>query len=345
MSDITIEFVEAYLSRRWGEKARVSVLKRFARGISRETWSVVAERNGVKEELVLRRDLDGNSIGTEPLRFEYDVYLRLQKSGVPVAPLLWWEDSEEWGAKTRPFYLRRLVDGAWDIPGYGDPGAAGAALRLAVAKEHISKLALVHGCDWRAFGFGDILPVPGSNADCARVAVERMFADLARFQFSPLPIFLEVKEWLLDHAPVAPRICLLKGTNGLGEEIFRDGKIVAMSDWEQTSLGDPASDLARTQDFTQSISIDGKEVWGLAQALDYYETLTGVRVPMSSIQYYGILTLVENIITLHHGAAPAAHGERLELRPTWLAAENIHVGQRYMLAAVTGRAPNTQWGT
>jgi aminoglycoside phosphotransferase (APT) family kinase protein len=235
--------------------------------------------------------------------------------------------------------MRRLVDGDWDIPGYADPDPRWDALRVEIGREHVRKLALVHGCDWRVQGFADILSIPASEADCAPAAIERAYDELAGFQFAPLPVLAEVREWLLDNAPAAPRISLLKGTNGRGEEIFHDGVIVAMSDWEQCSLGDPASDFSRNQEFIRDIEIDGAKVWGLDQALAYYAELTGVRVPQRSVAYYRVLTMVENIITLHHAALPIATGANLSVRLSWLATEAIHGGQKMMLAAASGRMP------
>jgi len=337
MVEITREFLESYLAERLGPLF-VGELERFGRGISRETWFIEGRHpDGRVEKLVLRRDLDGNSIGTGPLRLEYEVYRRLKSSDVPVAEVLWWEDHSRWVPDGRPFYLRRHVEGTWDVPDYQNPDPAFDQLRIDVGREHIRKLALVHGCDWRSLGFSDVLPTPENEGDCARVAVDRMYADLARFQFTPLPVITEVREWLLDNAPRAARISLLKGTNGRGEEIFRDGVIVAMSDWEQASLGDPACDFARSQEYLQDLVVDGRKVWGLEQALAYYEEVSGVGVERSSVEYYRVLTSVENTITLHHAAKPLAERASPSVRLAWLATEGVWGGQVRMMDAVSGR--------
>jgi len=336
MADITAEFVAAYLADKWGEPAQVEAAERHERGISRESWFITARRDtrGV-ERLVLRRDLEGNSVGPGPLRFEYDVYRKLQGTGVPIAEALWWEENNAWAPAGRPFYVRRLVDGSWRIPHYADPDPKYAPLRIEIGREHVRNLALVHQCDWRRHGFEEILPVPATESDCACVAIDRMYADLARFQFSPLPIVTEMREWLLDNAPAAPRICLLKGTNGLGEEVFRDNTIVAMSDWEQASLGDPAADFARTQDFFRDVLAEGRAIWGMRQALDFYAELTGVSIPLASVEYYRVLTIVENVISLHHGAVPIAERTDLSVRLSWLATEVVFIGHRVMLDALS----------
>jgi aminoglycoside phosphotransferase (APT) family kinase protein len=337
MSTLSADLIETYLAHKLGQPVKVEKIEAFPRGISRETWFIDASHDGRSEKFVVRRDPDGNSIGVKPLRFEYDVYARLQGSGVPVAEVLGWEEDNEWAQDGRPFYLRRQVEGTWDIPNYENPDPSFNKLRLEIGREHVRKLAIVHSCDWRELGFHEILPVPPSESECAGVAVERMFTDLKRLQFSPLPIIYEVKEWLLDNAPRAHRISLCKGTNGLGEEVFRDGVIVAMSDWEQAALGDGASDFARMQEFSQDVFIDGEQVWGISQALEYYEELTGIVIPLSSVQYYRVLAMVENAITLHNGARPIAERSNLSVRPAWLAIEVLHGMQRLMMAAMRGR--------
>ena len=47
-----------------------------------------------------------------------------------------------------------------------------------------------------------------------------------------------------------------KGTNGYGEEIFRDGRLVAMSDWELARIGDPAYDWAQIQGFVCDVVVN-----------------------------------------------------------------------------------------
>jgi hypothetical protein len=62
------------------------------------------------------------------------------------------------------------------------------------------------------------------------------------------PVIDEAISWLSENIPHdTPRISLLKGNNGVGEEIWRDGRIAALCDWELASLSDGALDLAFSQ--------------------------------------------------------------------------------------------------
>ncbi len=208
-----------------------------------------------------------------------------------------------------------------------------------MGREHVRKLALIHTCGWRALGFGDVFPVPDSPEDCPRTIIDSVEQDLAAFQIEPFPLFLEAREWLLDNPPSpAPRISLLKGTNGYGEEIFRDGEIVAMSDWELARLGDPAYDWAQLQDFAADVVVDGTLVWGLQPALDYYEEISGIHVEAASVAYYRKLYSLVMVMFCHNAAIPVVRGTDLMARLCWPSTEVLYRGQRMMAAMIgTGR--------
>lgn len=336
---------EAYLAYRMPDAAPVRVveLTRFARGVSRETWfaKIRCEGTGRDEELVVRRDLRGGSVCPTPLRREFEIYRRLGASAIPIAPVRWYEDSPDWLLDGREFYVREQVDGTWEVADLLDPDPAHDALRIEVSKEHVRKLALVHTCDWERLGFGEILDVPPDPAECATTAIDRLERTLSGFQLEPLPVVTEGIEWLRDHAPRdAPRVCLLKGTNGLGEEVFRAGEIVALSDWELASLGDPASDFAYLQDLVPGL-VTTMEVpwtrvpWGLTDALEYYEQVSGLRVTPERIAYYRVLNALEAVVFAHHAAVPLTEGTDLLARLAWVSTE-VQFWAQYLLASAAG---------
>jgi aminoglycoside phosphotransferase (APT) family kinase protein len=332
--------VERYLRARTGNAAVVvDAVVPHNRGISRETWSIRLSHEGdLPANLILRRDPPGNSIDTRSLRFEYEVYHRLAKTDVPVAQALWYEEATAGTPGGRDFYLREEADGSWDVPHARDQDPQWDEWRIALSKEHIACLATLHRCDWRLLGFGEILETPAAAGSCAQAAIARHFRDIAQFQITPFPVFTEVREWLLDNAPAAPSICLLKGTNGLGEEVFRGGRIVAMSDWEMCSLGDPASDFARTQDFLPTIVRDGRQLWGLEQALDHYKQLSGTRITPEAVDYYRVLNTLDSVSTLHHGILPIVAGTNLDARLSWLGTEMVHRCLKLLADAAAGRS-------
>lgn len=335
------ESLQAYLDHRWGKGAvRVHGLSRFQRGVSRETWGFDIENldgEGRPEQLILRRPIEGSVYIPRSIKWEYEIAARLAQTDIPVAHPLFYEDDPDLIFDDRPFFIRERVDGHWNVPGVVETGPEYDDLRIATSREMVAKLAMVHQIDWRALDFAAILEVPQNAQDCAPRAIRQAYRELAEIQFEPQPVLAEVREWLLDHAPLATKMVLLKGTNGLGEEVFRDGKIVALSDWEQCSIGDPAQDFARTQDLLPHIERGGKVIWSMRHALDYYEELTGTQVTEQAVDYYRLVGCLEGAVYFHSALQSVADGSDPNIRRAYLATELSHNFLRKLLDATYGR--------
>ena len=261
------------------------------------------------------------------------MYERLGHTNVPVAKVLFWEDDPDW--TDTPFYVRRKVDGNWNIPGFLDPDPSYDELRIAISKEHLSKLALVHQVDWKALGFDRYLQAPKDEADCAHNYVRRALQEFEDVRITGMPVMLEVAEWLHDTAPVAPRISLCKGTNGFGEEVFRGRELVAMSDWEEASIGDPAADFAFLQYFIPELERDGKKLWGMEQALEFYRSVSGINVTAEAVKFYGVIRAMR-LITMSENAGRATRElpKLTEARQAWTATEVGYICRRGLIAAM-----------
>ncbi|MCB5945649.1 phosphotransferase family protein [Acidocella sp. KAb 2-4] len=332
-------WLQNYLSDRLGRAVTVLSLESFPRGSSRETWFGAYRLGNLAPpvEIVLRADHPSGAVDPTPLEQEFFIYERLGGAGLPVARALWWEDDPAWAP--RPFYIREKIEGSWNIPHYSDPAPEYDALRIAVAKAHVEALAKVHAVDWQALGFAERLPVPVDATQAARNYVDAAKARYNARDGESLPIFLEAGEWLVDHAPTAARVCLCKGTNGLGEEVFRDGKVVALSDWEEVSIGDPASDFAFMQGFAEPRLRDGKQIWGMEQALDHYREVTGVTIQLSSVRYYQVVRAL-NLVVMARNSAANIHAKSAvgHIRQAWTGTEVIHIAKQ-VLGMAMGLVP------
>jgi aminoglycoside phosphotransferase (APT) family kinase protein len=333
--------LQAYLDYRWGAGAvRLVELSRFQRGVSRETWGFEIENlDGADRPalLILRRPIEGSVYIPRSIEWEYEVAARLARTDVPVAHPLFYEDDPAWTFDGRPFFIREQIDGHWNVPGVVETGPEYDELRIATSKEMVAKLAMVHTVDWKALDFPAIIEEPQSAEDSAARAIRQVYRELEDIQFEPQPVLAEVKEWLLDNAPPAVKLVLLKGTNGLGEEVFREGRIVALSDWEQCSIGDPAQDFARTQDLLPHIERDGRVIWSMRHALDYYEELTGTHVEEAAVDYYRLIGCVEGAVYFHSALQSVADGTDPNIRRAYLATELSHIFLRKLLDATYGR--------
>jgi aminoglycoside phosphotransferase (APT) family kinase protein len=325
--------LEEYLRHRLGPSTVLEKAVRFPRGSSRLTWFVDyrAEAGAPVRSVVFRGDFAGGATIHTSLEREYLLYERLGHTDVPVAQVLWWEDDPAWAP--RPFYVREQIEGSWDIPHITDPDPRYDELRIAISREHMRKLAIVHTVDWAKHGFDSLLKAPASVEDCAATFLDGIVAQLEDYRREPMPVVVEALVELRRNAPVAPRISLCKVTNGLGEEVFRDGVIVAMSDWEESSIGDPAADFASLQDLLPEIVRDGETIWGLEKALAYYREVSGIPLALENVRYYQSLRAFGTIL-YGHKAAVITHTGNADIRKPWTGTEVLHVGKRLLALSV-----------
>jgi aminoglycoside phosphotransferase (APT) family kinase protein len=311
----------------------VTAVERLSRGVSRQTWTVSADllaADGVRTSrgFVVRRDHEAGSIIPTSLRTEYEVYRRLRATAVPTTDALWFEDDPEWQPDGRPAYVRTLVEGDWRLPFLADDDPAHDALRISASRTHLDALAQVHLLDWRLLGFGEVFAVPASPADCAETLIATCLAQLAEFGAEPSPVLAEAVARLRADAPRdVPRICLCRGTNGHGEEVWADGRIVALSDWELAALGDPAYDLAQVQEMVPEIVRDGVRLWGWPEALGYYRDRSGIDVTMERVEFYRRCYGLPQFVYTQHAAAQVAASPSPDLRFVWNATEVAHRSQ------------------
>ena len=321
-------------------------LVRFPRGSSRDTWFVkTSGADGAAETFVMRCDWPTGAIDGSPLMHEYRMYRCLEKTGVPASRALWWEEDERWITPGRPFYIRTHVEGHWDIPHFLDPDPQWDALRIEISQEHLRKLAIVHNVDWRAAGFGEVVRGSDDPERTAHEYVDWIMGEIASYR-SPdvvegFPVVVEAAEWLHDHAPRAPRVCLCKGTNGYGEEVFEGTRIVAMSDWEEAHIGDPAADFAFMQNFAPTIRREGETLWDLEKALTYYRSVSGIEVTVASVQYYVVVRFLRLMMTTIYAAASIAREPSPTIRKGWVATEVMNMAKRGLAGAVGVLPPVT----
>jgi aminoglycoside phosphotransferase (APT) family kinase protein len=332
---LTSERLGDYFASRLGEPVRVTWLKQSFPGVSRQTWLLKADVSGHEQGFVFRVDPPEGSAFPTPLRQEYEVYRRLFASDVPVAEPLWFDEGLDI-AEGRPHMVRRLVDGSPVIAGLGETGPRGDALRQTIAYECIEKLAIVHRLDWHAHGFGDILPVPADRRDAlgADFRLWRSYWD--KDSPTPEPVIEEALCWMAENIPTdTPGIALVKGNNGVGEEIFRDNRIVAMSDWEGAALSDGVLDLFWSQGTLELI--------GFEKAMRHYETCVGHRVSIERMAFARLLIFLKAIVCLrcyqyrhfHEGRTTRPYG------PSFLVGYSAEVEQQ--LANCIGKDLSEVW--
>jgi aminoglycoside phosphotransferase (APT) family kinase protein len=292
---------ENYLKYRLPETVDLKVIsfKQSFPGLSRETWFVntTMKRDGklIEQGYIFRMDTPGGSVCHIPLYFEYSVYNKLQNSKVPVPVTLWFENDPEWLIDGREFFVRETVDGRVLIPELKDPDPKYDSLREKMTLEMAEKLALLHTCDWKALGFDEIMQVPESKKDCVRLDLDFWQKRIEKYVPEPSPLVDRIMIWLRENQPgESSAIALLKGNNGIGEEIWQGEKIVAMCDWEYAHLGDPSEDFSWCQVFRDDPHL-------MPMLIDHYKEVSGINPSVQDIEYFKIFRDLKTFVSLQMG--------------------------------------------
>jgi aminoglycoside phosphotransferase (APT) family kinase protein len=330
-----VESLEAYLAKHLPDVAdlRVTDVKRSWPGMSRETWFVntsgVVDGQPTQRRYVFRLDPPGGGFGLTTLAFEADVYKLLDGTDVPMQTMLWHQEAGSEWLGGREFFVRDWMDGDVNPEHLEDPDPQFDGLREAVVREHVERLAQIHGLDWKAMGFDRIANyVPSGVDDAAEVELDWHLEHILNHGVEPYPAVVEAMLTLRRQLPSpSARVVIRKENNGIGEEIWRGTDIVAMSDWETASLGAPELDLAIAAGTTFHF-------WDIQKAIQYYEEITGFAVNMDALAYYGRSWSMRVAIGLQGGLRPFASGldQRLQVASLGLFA----IGTQSLLATATG---------
>ena len=287
----------SYLERRFAEPVQVTELAQSFPGLSRETWLVrlLRGREGaaVAQGLVVRADPPGGPFPPVPLEYEYRVYERLAATPVPVPRVLWFDGAAE-PIDGRPLFVRELVDGSSLLTGLTDEGPAADERRRRIAFEHAGRLAQLHRLDWAAHGFGAFMSVPADAAAAPRHELSTWWRAWEKVRTASFPLVTAALHWFADHLPArAAAVCLCKGQNGIGEEIWKDDRIVALCDWELANIGDPCQDFALSQGMLK--------LWDRDEVIAHYERESGIVLPRENIDYYVVWNAFKSLLALNNG--------------------------------------------
>ncbi|MET0658765.1 MAG: phosphotransferase, partial [Steroidobacteraceae bacterium] len=177
-----------------------------------------------------------------------------------------------------------------------------AERRRRVALEHAEKLAVLHRLDWKSHGFDSFMAIPGSAEVFPRMELMRWWRIWEEVRTAPFAVVTEALHWFEANLPKrAAHISLCKGQNGIGEEIWRDDKIVAFSDWELAHIGDPCQDLALSQGMLK--------LWDREKILVHYEQAAGFSLPRENIAFYLVWNAFKSMLALNNGLRFFISGE------------------------------------
>ncbi len=218
-----------------GASGRLTVTH-LSGGASNLTFRVRDDAN----DWVLRRPPMGRLLATaNDMGREYRVQQGLGRSDVPVpTTVAMCDDAEVIGA---PFYLMRFVDGVV----YADADAVEGlteAQAAAAADELIDVLARLHAVDYEAVGLGDL----GRPEGFLQRQIGRWKKQWEAAQQRVLPEIDEVARRLERSVPEHTASSVVHGDYSFNNTMWsRDDptRMVAVLDWEMSTLGDPLTDV------------------------------------------------------------------------------------------------------
>jgi len=211
--------------------------RKFEGGQSNPTYKIEAESGSY----VLRKQPSGKLLkSAHAVDREFKVYQALANTDVPVPKVFHLcEDREVVGSM---FYIMELCEGRifWDA---ALPEMASNELRTQAYDEMNKVLAAIHSVDLAEVGLSDY----GKPGNYFERQLSRWTKQYKASEIDVIPAMDQLMVWLENNMPEDDgRVSLVHGDYRLDNIIFSPdaSKIIAVLDWELSTLGHPYADLA-----------------------------------------------------------------------------------------------------
>ncbi|XP_062941886.1 acyl-CoA dehydrogenase family member 10 isoform X2 [Cynocephalus volans] len=210
-------------------------LLQFDHGQSNPTYYIRLANH----QLVLRKKPPGTLLpSAHAVEREFRIMKALANTGVPVPNVLdLCEDTRVIGT---PFYLMEYCPGLT----YKDPSLPGIepSRRQAIYTAMNRVLCKIHSVDFKAAGLEDY----GKQGDYIPRQVQTWIKQYRASETSIIPAMERLIEWLPLHLPSQQRTTVVHGDFRLDNLLFHPEKteVLAVLDWELSTLGDPLADVA-----------------------------------------------------------------------------------------------------
>jgi aminoglycoside phosphotransferase (APT) family kinase protein len=194
-----------------------------------------------EEQYVLRRPPFGANIKSgHDMGREYRILSALSKSyGKVPKPLFFTENESILGA---PFYVMERVKGVILRSKMPEGMAPDAATMQGIAGAMVKTFAELHAVDYEAVGLSELGRSEGYNERQVSGWTKRYF----KSKTDEIPAVEKVAQWLHDHLPPESGASLIHNDFKYDNLVLDPSdwtKVVAVLDWEMSTLGDPLMDL------------------------------------------------------------------------------------------------------
>lgn len=296
---IDVAALQRYLAERLDDLEGPLTVRQFRGGQSNPTYHL----SDGHREWVLRRKPPGVLVASAHAvdrEFRIMTALRTVDFPVPNARLLC-EDPDVIGTM---FFVMDHVPGRvlTDplLPGETPDG------RRAIYDSQVEILARLHQIDHEAIGLGDY----GRPGNYYERQIHRWTKQYTSSQAGRIPAMERLAEWLPAHIPSEDSVSISHGDYGLNNQIVHpeEPRVVAILDWELSTIGHPIADLAyhlaqRSSDSSpfRTVSDDQLRELGIPTADEYtarYCALTG-RSAIEDLDWYVAFQLFRSAGIMH----------------------------------------------
>ena len=255
------ELLETWIGGELGQPVRIAELRRITTGHSRGNWFVELDDSS---RFVVRIEQGGVS-GTAGAD-EFEFMAAVGQLGFPVARVRWLEPTGS--VVGQPFFVMDFIDGGVSTE------REDRTLAPELAVDFVRRLDELHHLDWEGVIDG---PTPD---EATHVQIER-WADVYRTSTPlPVPLLEEGAAWLHDRAPRLERVALVHGDPGPGNFVHDGHRVLALTDWEFSHLGDP------TEDWAYLLSMRGARTMPMDDWLSLVRREVGVEVDDEQLRYW-----------------------------------------------------------
>jgi aminoglycoside phosphotransferase (APT) family kinase protein len=281
--------LEAFLRARIPGLQGAIQLERIGGGQSNPTWFVSFDNR----QLVLRKQPGGTMLpGAHAVDREARVLQALHGSELPVPRVLWFHPGSE--VVGTPFYIMERVAGRvfadCSLPGM--TGAERRAIYLGMA----DAMARLHRVDWAAAGLADY----GRQGGYFTRQITRWSRQWELSRTRPNADIEALRAWLPAHLPDESETTICHGDFRLGNLMFHptEPRVVAVLDWELSTLGHPLADVAFNCMAWRTLPAE----FGGLRGLD----LAALGIPSEAEylrQYYGLAGRHDGVMPFHFAFA------------------------------------------
>jgi aminoglycoside phosphotransferase (APT) family kinase protein len=168
---------------------------------------------------------------------EFRIMAALAHSAVPVPEMILYSDDRS--IVGTPFYLMERVEGR--VFSAADIAGVDAASRAAMYRSATEVLARLHTMDWARCGLADF----GKPGNYFQRQINRWSRQWQSSKTKEIPEIDRLAAWLPNHIPTDERTAICHGDYRIGNLMFHvtEPRVVAVLDWELSTLGHPLADL------------------------------------------------------------------------------------------------------